>query len=133
MRARQGPAALARVEREAERPHRLHVRRALHVAELAPVQEAVLLDALGPPEVDVAGGLHHPLAVDDARPGLVPALRQMVLQYGLRGLLDLQEERVLLVAALQQHDERPRADAADADDLARHVDHLEPLEQVTAV
>ena len=65
--------------------------------------------------------------------GLVPALRQVVLQHRLRGLLDLQEQRVLLVAALQQDDERPGADAADADDLARNVDHLEPLEQVTAV
>ena len=34
------------------------------------------------------------------------------------------------VAALQQHDERAGADAAHADDLARPVDDLEPLEQV---
>ena len=63
----------------------------------------------------------------------MPAPGQVVLQHGRRGLLDLQEERVLLVAALQQDDERARADAADADDLARHVDDLEPLEQVPAV
>ena len=57
----------------------------------------------------------------------------MVLQHRRRGLLDLQEQRVLLVAALQQHDERPGADAADAHDLAGHVDDLEPLEQVAAI
>jgi hypothetical protein len=67
-------------------------------------------------------------------PGLViPALRQVVLEHRPGRLLHLQEQRVLLVAALQQHDERARADAADADDLARHVDDLEALQQVPAV
>ena len=63
----------------------------------------------------------------------MPAPGQVVLEHRGRRLLDLQEQRVLFVAALQQHDERPRADAADPDDLARHVDDLELLEQVTAV
>ena len=45
-------------------------------------------------------------------------------------LLDLQEERVVVVAAEQQHDPAPRADAADADDLAGEVDDPELLEQV---
>jgi hypothetical protein len=33
-------------------------------------------------------------------------------------------------AALQQHDERPGADAADTDDLAGEVDDLELLQQM---
>ena len=57
----------------------------------------------------------------------------MILQHRCRRFLDLQEQRVLLVAALEQDDERPRADAADADDLAGDVDELEPLEQVASV
>ena len=38
-----------------------------------------------------------------------------------------------LVAALQQHDEGPGADAAHADHLAGHVDDLEALQQMAAV
>ena len=37
------------------------------------------------------------------------------------------------VASLQQHDERPGPDAADADDLAGHVHDLEALQQVPPV
>ena len=61
------------------------------------------------------------------------ALRQVVLEYRGRRLLDLQEQRISLVASLQQDDERARADAADAHDLASHVDDLELLEQVAPV
>ena len=39
----------------------------------------------------------------------------------------------MLVAALEQHDERLRADTADSDDFARDVDDLEPLQQVATV
>ena len=51
----------------------------------------------------------------------------------MRRFLDLQEQRVVLVATLQQDDERACPDAADADDLARGVDDFEPLEQVPPV
>ena len=57
----------------------------------------------------------------------------MVFEHRGRRLLDLQEQRILLVASLQQDDERARADAADTDDLASHVDHLEPLQQVAPI
>ena len=40
---------------------------------------------------------------------------------------------VLLVATLEQNDERPSAHTAHTNDLARHVDDLEPLQQVPAV
>ena len=86
------------------------------------------------PEVDVARGLHHPLALHDSLAGLaVAALRQVVLEHRRGRLLDLQEQRVLLIATLEQHDERPRADAADADDLAGDVDDFEALEQVAPI
>src|SRR5207342_893248 len=128
------PSALAGVEGEAERLQRLHLRRALHVTQLAPVQPTVLLHALGPAQVDVARGLHHSLTLHDALPMLlVMALGEMVLQHGGRGLLDLQEERILLIATLEQDDERPRADAADAHDLAGDVDDFEALEQMTPI
>ena len=38
-----------------------------------------------------------------------------------------------MIATLEQHDERPGPDAADADDLAGHVDHLESFEQLAAI
>ena len=63
----------------------------------------------------------------------IAALREVVLEHRRGRLLDLQEQRVLLVAALEQHDERPGADAADTDDLAGDVDDLEPLQQMAPV
>ena len=60
-------------------------------------------------------------------------LREVILEHRRGRFLDLQEQRVLLVAALEQDDERPGADAADAHDLAGHVDDLEALEQMAPV
>jgi hypothetical protein len=39
----------------------------------------------------------------------------------------------MLVASLEQDDERPGADAADPDDLAGRVHDLEPFQQVAPV
>ena len=66
-------------------------------------------------------------------PGWCRLFGQVVLEHRAGRLLDLQEQRVLLVASLEQDDEGARADAADADHLARHVDDLELLEQVAPV
>ena len=55
-------------------------------------------------------------------------LEELLEHRGLR-LLQLQEQRILAVAADQQGDPGARADAADADHLAREVDQLELLEQ----
>ena len=86
------------------------------------------------PEVDVARGLHHPLALHDSFAGLVvAALGQVILQHRGGRFFDLQEQRVLLIAALQQHNERPRTDAANADDLAGCIDDLESFEQVPSI
>jgi hypothetical protein len=57
----------------------------------------------------------------------------VVLQHRPGRLLDLQEQRVLLVAALEQGDEGSGADAAHPDHLAGHVDQLEPLQQLALV
>ena len=49
-----------------------------------------------PAQEDVAGGLHHPLALHHALTMIgVAALGQVVLQHGGRGLLHLQEKRIL--------------------------------------
>ena len=85
-------------------------------------------------EVDVAGSLHHPLPLHHPLAVLpVPAFAHVGLKHRCRRLLDLQEERVMLVASLEQNDERPGPDAADADDLARRVHDLEALQQLTPV
>jgi hypothetical protein len=73
---------------------------------------------LGPAQVDVAGGLQHPLPADDPLPVVpVPARRQVVLQDRGDGLLELQEQRVVLVATLKKDDVGQGADAADPDTL----------------
>ena len=59
--------------------------------------------------------------------------RDEVGEHGRLRLLDLQEQRVVAAAAEQEHDPDARADAADADDLARHVDEAEALEQRAAL
>ena len=64
-----------------------------------------------------------------ARPGHAA----VALEDGRPRLLDLEEQRVVLVTPEQQHDQAAGADAADADDLVRDVDHAEPLEQVPAI
>src|SRR5262249_10230176 len=55
---------------------------------------------------------------------------QMCLEHGGLRLLDLEEERICVVTTGQKRDEAAGADAAHADDLARHVDNLVAREQV---
>ena len=50
-----------------------------------------------------------------------------------RRLLGLEEQRIALVATLEQDDEAARADTADADDLEREVDESIALDQLAAV
>ena len=64
---------------------------------------------------------------------VVAALRQVVFQNRGRRLLDLQEQRVVLISALQQQDECPHPDTSDAHDLVSHVDDLELFEEVLAI
>ena len=134
MRSRQRPSAHPGVVLQHERGHQFDERRTLHVTKLSPVQVTVGLHAFRPAQEDVTGRLHRSLPLHDPFAGVgVAALRQVVLQDRSRCLLDLQEQRISSVATLEQHDERPGAHAADADHLACHVDHLEPLQQVAPV
>ena len=92
--------------------------------------DAVGVGGLDPAEHDVAGGLREPLALDDALAVLGErALAQERLEHRRLRLLELQEQRIVVVAAEHQDDPGARAHAADADDLAGRVDVAIALEQ----
>src|SRR5215813_7186967 len=87
---RQRPPTDTGVVHEPERHHRLDQRRALHVAQLAPVVVTLHVQALRPAEVDVAGGLHQPLPLYHTLAVLaVAALPDVRLENRCRRLLDL--------------------------------------------
>src|SRR4051794_10526431 len=131
MGASKRPSTDLGVELQPEGGHGLDHRRPLHVPELTPVVVAVDLDARGPAEEDVGNSLHEPLPFDDPLTWSgIAASRQMCFENRARSLLDLEEQRVSAVAALQQHHERSGSDAADAHDLAGGVDDSEPREQL---
>src|SRR4051794_5553628 len=101
MGARQRPSAEACVVLQRLGREQLHHCRALHVAELPPVEVTIRLYAPGPAQEYVAGGLHQPLALHDAFPGLTePAPLQWPLQHRPGGLLNLEEQRVVCIPAL---------------------------------
>src|SRR4029077_8773118 len=108
------------------------VRAALPVMELAHVVVAgyavEALDAL-PAQEDVRCRLHQPLTRHHALAVVrVGARAEETLEHrGLR-LLDLQEQRVVIVAADEQHDVAAGPDAAHAHHLVRRVDVLVLLE-----
>ena len=138
MRPSEHPAAHLPVDLERPRVHGVDIGRGLPVPQLAHVVVVLpavdaLLDAL-PAEEDVAGGLHQPLPLDHA----LTVVRELALgEVGLEdrrlGFLDLQEERVVVVAADQEGYPRARADAADPDDLAGQLDEAVLREQVAPV
>ena len=104
----------------------------LHVPELAHV--VVVAAPGGPTDEDVRGALHQPLALDDPAAMVVVAARPAVrLVHRRSRLLDLQEQRVIAVAALQQDQVYPHPDAAHPDHLADGVDEREPVQQVAAL
>ena len=87
-----------------------------------------------PAEQDVARRLHQALALDDPLAVVaVPAGAEVRLEHRGLGLLDLQQERVVVVAAEHQHDPRPGPDAAHADDLAGDVDEPVALDEDPAI
>src|SRR4051794_25454833 len=135
--AGEGPSAQTGVDVQRRQRHRVDVGRELPVPELPEVVitlHAVDPDHARPPEHDVARRLDQPLSFDDSLPVVgEPAAAGMWLQHGVLGLLHLQEERVGVVAAEEQRDPAPRADAADAHDLAGEVDQPIALEQTAAV
>ena len=102
----------------------VQVHAGLHVAQLANVVVATA-DAR-PAEEQVAGRLHDALTINDALAVIAArATPGAWLQNRGARLLDLQEERVLVVRAEQQRHVAARADAADADHLARQVDRVD--------
>ena len=132
------PAARLPVRGRARGDGCLDGERALPVLELADVEVAWLPVEAGadvlPAEEDVAGRLHQALAGDDPLAAVrVLALADESLQHRRLRLLDLQEQRVLLVDAEEEHDPGAGADAADPDHLTGEVDEPELLEQVAAV
>ena len=87
-----------------------------------------------PAEEDVTGGLHEALALDDpAAVVVVLAGPDERLEHGRIGLLELEEEHVVVVAPLEQDEVTTGADTADADDLEGDVDEPVALEQVPAI
>ena len=129
------PAAHLRVGQDARLPEQLELRRPLAVPQLAVVEVAPFRTRAGrPAEEHVAGRLHQALALDDSLP-MVTLGRPAEIPLEDRGLgfLDLQEERVLLVDALEIRDQAQRPDAADTDDLAGDVDEAVPIDQLAPV
>ena len=115
----QRPPADAGVEVRADGDNASTSAERLHVAQLADVEVAgASRPRVQPRKMSLAACIIR-CPLDDALAGLpAAALRQVVFQHRRRGLLDLQEQRVLLVPPLQQPDQRPGSDTADADDLA---------------
>ena len=91
---------------------------------------AIGTDTTQPPQQDVAAGLHQPLTLHHPLRGVGVATRtEIPLEHRRLGLLDLHQQRVLVVVSQQQNDPRPGADTADADDLAGHAGIAEPVDQ----
>jgi hypothetical protein len=133
VRTGQRPAAELSIEDQFLGRHALYLRRAFHVSQLARV-EVAFLPAAKPAEEDVTRGLHQPLPGHDAvSVVLVDARWRVAFQYRRSRLLDLEEQRVVLAAALEQHNESPGAHAADPNDLPGHVHKVVPVEQVAPI
>ena len=117
--------------------HQVDLGRHLPVPELARVEVVLVAGQVRcpvPAEEDVARRLGQALALDDPAPVvLVRALAHVRLQHRRLGLLDLEEQRVAVVATADVRDPAPGADAPDAHHLPRHVHQLVGLEQVAPV
>ena len=105
VRARYRPTTGDRIGGEAAWRDRLDVDRALPIPELADVEVAsstIFVLGMNPTQEDVACGLHEPLAFDYTPAVLGKrASPEERLEDGPPGLFDLQEQRVVLVAAYQ--------------------------------
>ena len=128
---RQDRAALLREVHEV-RGDPLGVRDDLHVAELPTVEVRALNGR--PPDEDVGGALDEQLPRDHPFPVIAVRARAEVRFVDRRtGLLDLEEERIVPVAAVEQDEVHAHPDAADADDLPYPIDEGEAIEQLAAV
>ena len=129
MGARQRPGAEGAVQAETVGGQDVQIGSALVVPELADVvvaRSAVEDGGALPAEQHVAGRLHQALALDHALAVVVVIARsEVALEDRRLGLLELEEQRVVVVAAEHEQHPVPGADAADADDLAGEVDDPE--------
>src|SRR4051812_10198239 len=83
-----------------------------------------------PAEEDVAAGLHQVLSSDDALPLVGSAAGTCeALEHGGLSLLELEEQRIPPVAAEQEQNPGPRADASHAHNLAGEIHDPEPLKE----
>src|SRR6266540_1028732 len=117
------PAAGSGIRSEASWQDRLDVDRGLPVPELAEVEvvrpAVELFVGVNPAQEDVARGLHHALAHRDSLPvcGERASPEQWFEHRRLR-LLDLEKERVAVVATEEQHQPGACSDTPDADDFS---------------
>ena len=127
------PAADPGVEAEAEGLEGRDVHRALHVPQLAQVVVAATGPAR-PPQEHVRGGLHELLTDHDALTLVgVGGDLEVGFEDGRRGLLGLEDQRVVLVAAFEDEDEAARPHAADPDHLEGDVDEAVALQEIAPV
>src|SRR5215203_1018384 len=129
----QRPAAQAGIDDQLVGRHALDISRALHVLELPPI-EISSFRAAKPAEEDVAGRLHQALPGHDAvSVVLVGVRRNVALQHRSSRLLDLEEQRIILVAPFEQHHIGPGAHASHTDNLPRRIHEAETVEQVAPI
>src|SRR5262245_45874208 len=129
---RQRPAAKLGGVNQPLGPVGFDLRTFFHVAQLPDV---IMLPTRlhAPAEEYVAGGLENPLAHHNALPHVfVPAPAHELLQRGAPGLLDLQDERVV-VAGHEQDDAAARPHTAHADHLHGDVHDSEALQEQAPV
>ncbi len=133
MTAGQRPAAQTTPGHQVVVGHRLDHGAALLILELSDI-EVPSPRSDGPAQKDVTGRLEKPLARYHAlATRRIGAWAEEPLEDGRLGLLDLEEDRVLVGALVEQHDDRRQADAADADHLERQIDELVAVEQRPSV
>src|SRR5262245_48966927 len=134
MRTRQGPTAQLRVVEEGCRRQLVDAGRYLHVAQVAPVVVDTRRLVVSPAQEQVARSLHESLTFDDASGVVVVrAPSQVRLEDRRLRLFDLEDERVVGTAPLQERDPAPCPDAADADDLAGGIRERELVEEMPDV
>ena len=85
--------------------------------------------AIDPPEKQVRHGLHQPLAAHDPLPFVLDAREfthvfHIGREHGGLRFLELEDDPVVGVAAFEERDEAPRADAAQANHLPCKIDDL---------
>ena len=124
----QCPSAHLRIAFKLHSREFFHRSGVLHVAQLAD-EKIMLLPTAHPPQKDVAGGLHQPLADDDSLAlSLILALATIGFQDGAAGLLELQQQRMSVLVD-KQHDIAPGSDAANACHLHGEVFQAVTIQQ----